>query len=193
MLLGGPDAEYFRNRKGYFSLNVQTISCPGLKIMDIVARWPGSCHDQTIFKKSRIYNKLVSGYWKNNLLVADSGYANTQYVVTPYMNPSNDIEELYNESIIRTRNPVERSYGVLKRRFPVLSCGSRLKLETTQAVIVACCVLHNLACDDNDFEPPELLNMDLPLNEEFSLREHHEPEVGNARKQFTQEYFPFLN
>lgn len=27
MLIGGPDAEYFRNRKGYFSLNVQTIAC----------------------------------------------------------------------------------------------------------------------------------------------------------------------
>lgn len=161
--------------------------------MDVVARWPGSCHDQTIFKKSRIYNKLISGYWKNCLIVADSGYANTQYVVTPYLNPSNNIEELYNESIIRTRNPVERSYGVLKRRYPVLSFGSRLKLETTQAVIVACCVLHNMACDANDLEPPEQLNMDLPLNEEFSLREDHEPEVGNARKQLTEEYFPFLN
>jgi len=83
MLIGGPDAEYFRNRKGYFSLNVQTITCPGLKIMDVVARWLGSCNVQTIFKKSRIYNKLISGYWKNSLLVVDSGYANTQYVVTP--------------------------------------------------------------------------------------------------------------
>ncbi|KAF0706476.1 Uncharacterized protein FWK35_00023526 [Aphis craccivora] len=108
---GGPNGEYFRNRKGYFSLNVQTISCPDLKIMDVVARWPGSCHDQTSFKKSRIYYKLVS---------ADSGYANSQYVVTTYLNPQNDPEGLYNESLIRTRNPVERSYGVLKRRFPIL-------------------------------------------------------------------------
>lgn len=94
---------------------------PGLKIMDVVARWLGSCHDQTIFKKSRIYNKLVSGFWKNSLLVADSGYANTLYIVTPYLSPSNDIDELYNESIIRIINPVERLYGVLKQRFPVLS------------------------------------------------------------------------
>lgn len=193
MLIGGPDAEYFRNRKGYFSLNVQTISSPSLKIMDVVARWPGSCHDQTIFKKSRIYNKLVSGYWKNSLLVADSGYANTQYVVTPYLNPSNDIEELYNESIIRTKNPVERSYGVLKRRFPVLSFGSRLKLETTQAMIVACCVLHNLACESNDLEPPELMDIDLPVNEDVNVREEHVLEEGNARQQLTDEYFQFLN
>lgn len=130
MSIGGPNGEYFRNRKGYFSLNIQTISCPDLKIIDVVARWPGSCHDQTIFKKSRVYNKLVSGYWKNSLIVADSGYANSQYVVTPYLNPQNAPEELYNESLIRTRNPVERSYGVLKQRFPILSFGSRLKMET---------------------------------------------------------------
>lgn len=81
MLIGGTNGEYFRNRKGYFSSNVQTISCPDLKIMDVVARWPGSSHDQTIFEKSRVYNKLVSGYWKNSLIVADSGYANSQYVI----------------------------------------------------------------------------------------------------------------
>jgi hypothetical protein len=112
MLIGAPNGEYFRNCKGYFlHLNVQTISCPDLKIMDIVARWPGSCHDQTILKKSRVYNKLVSGYWKSSLIVADSGYANSKYVVTPYLNPQNDPEGLYNESLIKTRNPVEIIWG----------------------------------------------------------------------------------
>lgn len=192
MSIGGPNGEYFRNRKGYFSFNVQTISCPDLKIMDVVARWPGSCHDQTIFKKSCVYNKLVSGYWKNSLIVADSGYANSQYVVTPYLNPQNAHEELYNESLIRTRNPVERSYGVLKRRFPILSFGSRLKMETTQAMIVACCILHNLACDHNDLDPPELLGMCMPVINDFNLREKHEAEVGNARQQLTEEYFSVL-
>ncbi|KAF0750622.1 Uncharacterized protein FWK35_00013165 [Aphis craccivora] len=139
---GGPNGEYFRNREGYFSLNVQTISCPDLKIMDVVARWP--CP-----------------------------------------------EELYNESLIRTRNSVERSYGVLKRRFPILSFGSRLKIETTQAMVVACCVLHNIACDHNDLEPPELLGMRMPVIDDLNLREEHEPKEGNARQQLTEEYFQF--
>ncbi|NP_001233059.1 uncharacterized protein LOC100569528 [Acyrthosiphon pisum] len=184
---GGPNAEYFRNRKGYFSINVQTIACPNLKIMDVVARWPGSCHDQTIFKKSQIYYNLINGKWGNSLIVADSGYANSRHLVTPFLNPRNDIEELYNESIIRTRNPVERSYGVLKRRFPVLSLGLRLKLETTQAVIVACCVLHNIACDNNDMDPPAL-DIVLPENENINIEEQ-QPEGENARQQLMQEYF----
>lgn len=189
--IGGPNAEYYRNRKGYFSLNVQTVSCPDLKIMDVVARWPGSCHDYTILKKSRFFNRLNSGEWGNSLIVADSGYANSLRIVTPFINPRNDIEELYNESIIRTRNPVERSYGVLKRRFPILSFGSRLKLQTTQAVIVACCVLHNIAIDNKDTDPPALLDIILPDIENMNIIEHHIDE-GNARQQLIDEYFSYL-
>ncbi|XP_055844234.1 putative nuclease HARBI1 isoform X2 [Episyrphus balteatus] len=36
---GGTDPELFRNRKGWFSLNVQTVAAADLKIIDIVARW----------------------------------------------------------------------------------------------------------------------------------------------------------
>ncbi|KYM93682.1 PREDICTED: putative nuclease HARBI1 [Cyphomyrmex costatus] len=48
---GGPHGELFRNRKGYFSLNVQVICNSNLEITDIVARWPDSVHDSTIFHK----------------------------------------------------------------------------------------------------------------------------------------------
>ena len=34
---GGENAELFRNRKGYFSTNVQGVSGPGLQILNIVA------------------------------------------------------------------------------------------------------------------------------------------------------------
>lgn len=34
--------EIFRNRKGWFSINVQIVCGPGMEIYDIVVRWPGS-------------------------------------------------------------------------------------------------------------------------------------------------------
>lgn len=39
---GGVDAEVYRNIKGYFSVNVQAIGSADLKLMNVVARWPGS-------------------------------------------------------------------------------------------------------------------------------------------------------
>lgn len=71
----------------------------------------------------------------------------------PLRNPTYPAEILYNESQIRTRNPIERSYGVWKRRFPILAKGISLKLNTAMAVVVACAVLHNIANINNDPVP----------------------------------------
>lgn len=49
---GGEDAEHFRNRKGYFSINVQAVGGPDLRALDVEARWPGSSHDSYIFDMS---------------------------------------------------------------------------------------------------------------------------------------------
>lgn len=93
-----------------------------MKIQDIVARWPGSSHDSTIFNNSAIRNKFEKGKMKNSILVADSGYAQRSYVMTLVGNPHTVMDPLsgisalavdrYNESLIVTRNTVERSYGV---------------------------------------------------------------------------------
>ncbi|XP_016661993.1 putative nuclease HARBI1 [Acyrthosiphon pisum] len=49
---GGEKSEFYRNRKGWMSLNVQLIAGPKLQIFDVVARWPGSAHDSRIFENS---------------------------------------------------------------------------------------------------------------------------------------------
>ncbi|XP_008185268.1 putative nuclease HARBI1 [Acyrthosiphon pisum] len=79
---GGDNAEVYRNRKNFFSINVQTICDANLKIQDIVARWPGSSHDSTIFNNSEIRRKLEIGEMRDCVLVADSGYAQRNYVMT---------------------------------------------------------------------------------------------------------------
>jgi len=170
---GGDNAEAYRNRKGFFSINVQTICDANLKIQDIVARWPGSSHDSTIFNKSEIRRKFEMGEMSNNLIVADSGYAQRNYVMTLVGNPQTIIDptsritaeviEKYNESLIRTRNTVERSYGVWKRRFPVLATDINVKVSSYQSIIVATAVLHNIACNFGERMPRSLQNRNHPL------------------------------
>lgn len=69
ILSGGDDAELYRNRKGFFSLNTQVIGDADLKIRDIVARWPGSTHDQTIFANSRIKVRFEDNEFENLVLL----------------------------------------------------------------------------------------------------------------------------
>ncbi|XP_037820787.1 putative nuclease HARBI1, partial [Lucilia sericata] len=174
----GSIGEVFRNRKGYFSINVQTIADRNLKVLDIVARWPGSTHDSTIFNNSSIKTFLESDGFKNVHIVADKGYGLRTYCLTPISSPSTESEILYNKSIIRTRNVVERKYGVMKRRFPVLALGMALKTSTVMNVIVACSVLHNIAIDVNEILPNissdiiEAVENDIECNKHFDVDIH---------------------
>lgn len=148
--VGGDIAENFRNRKGYFSLNVQVVCNSQMQIMDVVARWPGATHDSFIFNNSAVRMKLEMGEFKNLILLGDSGYPLRSYLLTPIANPTTAAQKLYNESHIRTRNVIERTFGVWKRRFPILSVGIRTQLPLAQAIVVACAVLQNIAKKNQD-------------------------------------------
>lgn len=178
---GGRRAELYRNRKGYFSLNVQCICDADLKLRHIVARWPGSVHDSTIFNHSPLPAEFEMGIYGNGLLLGDSGYACKAYLLTPLLNPGNRAEQNYNRAQIRTRNTVERFFGVIKRRFPCLQNGLRLKLETVPKVIVACGVLHNICKQQNDILPEE--NIDININADAELPGNEEINIEAARNE----------
>nr|CAI5821854.1 unnamed protein product [Callosobruchus analis] len=175
---GGNNAEIFRNRKGFFSFNVQAICDPNCMFQDVVCRWPGSTHDSHIFANSNVGARFEHGEMDEYVPVGDSGYANKNYLITPLHNPVTRQEQLFNELQIRTRNCIERKFGQWKRRFPILAFGIKLKVEKVEAVVIAT-VLDNNA---------KLLNeVDLPINEEdearitlvASVNEHPEMNIYN--------------
>ncbi|XP_069134276.1 putative nuclease HARBI1 [Argopecten irradians] len=51
----------FVNRKGFHSLNVQMMCDHRLRITNCYADWPGSAHDQRIFKNSHLGRNLENG------------------------------------------------------------------------------------------------------------------------------------
>ncbi|KAL0858513.1 hypothetical protein ABMA27_012375 [Loxostege sticticalis] len=136
--------EEFRNRKSVFSMNVQGVCDANLNFMNVVARWPGSSHDATIFNNSELRAQCENGVYGNRWLLGDSAYPCKSYLLTPLLNPESENEMNYNRAHIKTRNTIERCFGVWKRRFPVLALKIRLCLETTQAVVIATSVLHNI-------------------------------------------------
>jgi hypothetical protein len=125
-------------------------------------------------------------------IVGDSGYPSKQHLMTPLVQTRTEAENLYNDSQIRTRNVVERSYGVWKRRFPGLALGIRLKLSITQAVVVATAVLHNIACEENENDPPiteeERIAIDL-VNENPPDENNIRPNNNIMRQHLIHNYF----
>lgn len=154
--VGGNSAQYYINRKGYSSLNVQVVCDSKLKIRDIVAHWRGCTHDARIFRESRIKQRFENREFSGRLL-GDSGYGLTNYLFTPIQNPHTAKGESYNRAHILTRNTIERCFGVWEQRSQCLLQGFSVSLENVKLYIVALAVLHNIAIDmreDIDFLEP---------------------------------------
>lgn len=81
---------------------------------NIVARWPGSTHDAHIFRSSRLHHELENGDYENGVVVGDSGYACKNYLIPPLDTVDSPEERLFQESQVRTRNPIESCFGVWK-------------------------------------------------------------------------------
>ncbi|KAG0412993.1 hypothetical protein HPB47_009857 [Ixodes persulcatus] len=135
----------------------EAITGPQLQFFDLVARWPGSVHDSRIFDNSRarvLYeNERIPG-----LLLGDAGNACMSFLLTPLANPgvANSPKGRYQAAHLKTRNSVERAFGVFKRRFPCLDMRLQYKAERSALIITACAALHNLARLRKEPCPPAL-------------------------------------
>ncbi|KAJ8942751.1 hypothetical protein NQ314_009961 [Rhamnusium bicolor] len=130
--------------------------------------------------------------------LGDSGYQLRPYFCTPLRNPQTPGEIRYNEAHIRTRNCIERFFGIWKRRFPVLAIGMRVKLQTRLAIIVAVAVLHNIALEMHEEQPPPPEDVNL-MELEHLIEEGQMPPVNieedifiNAREDLINRYFAHL-
>lgn len=167
---GGPRAEIYRNRKGYFSYNVQGICTADLFFTNVVARWSGGRHDTTIFNNSSIKHEFDAGRRPNQILLADGAYACNDYTMTPVTRPLVQAELVYNQAQRNTRNTIERCFGLWKRRFPVLCATMDPSLDVVEDVIIATAVLHNIARKNSDALPsltPEQLQNYMDSVQEF--------------------------
>lgn len=140
-------------------------------VIDIVARWPGSAHDETIFLNSAIFERFINGEFiqngLNSVLLGDGGYRAEDFLAVPLRATQRErsrAEILYQEAHIATRNTIERFFGQWKKRFPCLWIGMRFrKLETVQNVIIATAVLHNICKQQGDSMNPPLSQMEETL------------------------------
>lgn len=78
--------------------------------------------------------------------------------MVPFSQPTTAFQVSFNNSHKRTRITIERLFGCLKRRFSALM-NLRFSPERCSVIIIAACILHNIArgCNEEDFDFEELL------------------------------------
>lgn len=90
------------NRKGFTNLNVQA-TCDALdRFTSVDVQWPGTIHDNRIWKNSSIC-PIMRHNTQNALLLGDEGYGLEPCLVTPYRNPRTPQQIAYNNLLRRER------------------------------------------------------------------------------------------
>lgn len=173
-------------------MNVQAVCDANLKFQNVVARWAGSTHDQTIFGHSTLHEQLSAGQFGECVLIGDCGYANTSFLCTPYSrrerpNPQDysAADHEYQRAILTTRNTVERAFGLLKRRFPILHSGMQLqRVEVIQQMVMTCCILHNICIDAGDLAVDDFADIPthIPAAPADNENENEPVRGGRARR-----------
>ena len=114
---------------------------------NIVACWHGSTHYSHVFRTSNLatYVEKHDHSLDDSILLGDSGYACSRYLMTPYSSPNSRAEKHYSNAHTKMRVVIEQTFGRWKRRFHVPHSEVRMAPEKVCAIIGACAVLHNLA------------------------------------------------
>jgi DDE superfamily endonuclease len=144
----------YRNRKSFLSTNVLAACTFDLRFCYIYSGWEGSANDQRVLQDAMDRGGFEVPYSK--YFLGDAGYVNKGTILTPFRNvkyhlreqlgskklPEN-AKELWNMRHASLRNEIERIFGVVKKRFPILNTGRQFPLQTQFRLVNALCALHN--------------------------------------------------
>ncbi|GJS91358.1 putative nuclease HARBI1 [Tanacetum coccineum] len=148
------EAARYRGRKGYPTINVLAACTFDLKFTYVLTGWEGTASDSRIIK-----NALTRD---DKLLIPEGRYHLKEYSTRAPQNA----RELFNLRHSSLQNSIERAFGVLKNRFPIIRSTTEpfYSCATQSDIFLACCILYNFLLEvdrDKDLEEgviQEILN-----------------------------------
>ncbi|KAL0390796.1 UNVERIFIED_CONTAM: hypothetical protein Scaly_0436700 [Sesamum calycinum] len=171
----------YRSRKGRLAQNVLAICDFDMNFTYVYAGWEGSAADARVLDNAVSQDPNFPFPPIGKYYLVDAGFANYQCFLAPYRGTRYHLPEwrgqghryrtpqdMFNHAHSRLRNVIERCFGVLKKRFPIIQWGMPSYLQHHQVdIVIACCTLHNFirrfSNDDIIFNEPDedtLIDMD---------------------------------
>ncbi|XP_039306037.1 protein ANTAGONIST OF LIKE HETEROCHROMATIN PROTEIN 1-like [Solenopsis invicta] len=136
-----------------------------------------------VFRLSGFENLCTDQYFpENSHLLGDAAYGIQKYVIVPFKDNGHltNAQITYNIHLSQARMMIERAIGLLKGRFRSLL--DKLPMTRTDLIpkyIVACCILHNICLNRNDF-------LDIPVivqQNEFAQNVNNGPVLQGLRQE----------
>ncbi|KAH1203536.1 Protein ALP1-like [Glycine max] len=157
------DRPRYSNRKGDIFTNVFGVCGPDLRFIYVLPGWEGSVGDSRVLRDV-LHRQNCLHIPNGKYFLVDAGYTNGPGFLAPYrgtrhhlnewigITPQN-YKELFNLRHASARNVIERSFGVLKKRWSILRTLSFFDIKTQIRIINACFMLHNFIRDEQHSDP----------------------------------------
>ncbi|CAK9154795.1 unnamed protein product [Ilex paraguariensis] len=151
------DQSRFRNKKGILSQNVLAACTFDLQFIFIYPGWEGSAEDSRVLRAvlddpDQNFPQIPEGKY----YLVDPGYSNRDGFIAPFQGVRYDLheyrgvnqlprnaKELFNHRHSSLRNAIQKSFNVLKMRFPILKLAPQYAFHTQRDIVIAACVIHN--------------------------------------------------
>ena len=191
----------YYNRKGWYSVVLQSLVDAKHRFMDVYVGWPGSVHDARVFANSELYRLGRTGtlFPKRSLemdgvdapvvILGDSAYPLLSWLIKPFPHGCTNREQRsFNYRLSRTRMVIENAYSRLKGRWRCLLKRLDVHVNNVPVVVAAGCVLHNI-CEihgenfDNDWLD-EGQTLQQPGN--YNLQSDDDEDASDVRDLFVE-------
>jgi hypothetical protein len=188
----------YKGRKMLYTLTMLVVNDDERRIRYFNAGWPGSTHDDRVFRNSKIVQELETHFLDTEYIIGDSAYGPQNFMVSTYKKPVGapipPENEQFNTKLSRPRVTSEHTIGMLKGRFPFLR-SIRMQLTGKRSfkkilrLISVCVVLHNFLVgnreDDLDEDGDDLSEIDADNKLNRPVADYME---SNTRREQVKNY-----
>lgn len=159
----------YYNRKCWYSVVLQAVVDWRGRFCDLDCKWPGRVRDGRVFRNSALAHSFpaisaasetitlptgVDTYARiPYFLLGDSGYQNTNYLVTTFEIAETEADEIIakmNKKLSHARYRVECAFGKLKCRWRILLKGIDQDVLDAPDIVFSLCIIQNFLKDNND-------------------------------------------
>lgn len=141
---GQPHRDAYLNRRGVPSIKLMGTCDHNLRFIDVYIGWPGSVSDAKVFQHSPLKEYLESGNIDKDFhLVADAGYKNMPYLLTPYSGALSDIHHDFNLKHSQAHSLIKKAFRLLKCKFNRLRYLDMFKIKDISLIIKTACTMMN--------------------------------------------------
>jgi hypothetical protein len=155
----------YKGRKMLYSLTMLVVNDDERRIRYFNAGWPGSTHDDRVFRNSSLVQDLEVHFNCTEYIIGDSAYGPQNFMVPVFKKPVGapmpPDNEAFNTQLAKPRVSSEHTIGMLKGRFPFLR-SIRMRLTGKKSfkkilrVVTVCIILHNFLVGNREDDLDEV-------------------------------------